>query len=237
MPRFIVKVDYVAALRNAGGGSGPDPSKAAVLAELAGADGICCHLREDRKFIRDRDIYIIRELIKPWFYLQIAPTDDLIERALEVKPKMVTLMPYSSDDNIIKEGANLKDDFDKYADAADSIAGADIEIACFIEPDNENVKNVARAKIGIVEFNCRAYTEARAEEIKDERERLDQAVQFASKLGMSIGCGGGLNYDNIRPLIEIEEINYFNIGHAVISKAQLVGMDRAVRDMAVVFCR
>jgi len=235
MSRLIVKVDCVAALRNSGGGSQPDPSKVAVLAELAGVDGICCHLREDRKFIRDRDIYIIRELIKPQFYLQIAPADDLIERALEVKPKMVTLMPYVTEDSIIKEGVNLNDNFDSYAEAADKLKSNDIDVACFIEPDNEAIKNIARAKISTVEFNCRACTAAKDSEINDEQERLDQAAQFAYKLGMSIGCGGGLNYDNIKPLIEIEEIDSFTIGHALLAKALLVGVDQAVCDMTAVF--
>jgi pyridoxine 5-phosphate synthase len=236
MARLSVKVDYVSALRRVGGGRSPDPAQAAVLAELAGADGISCFLREDRKFIRDRDIYIIKELVRSGFILQIAPVDDLIERALEVKPQMITLMPFVGENNNIKKGADLENRFDSYADAASRFDVAGIDVCCFLDPETDMIKNAAREKIKTVELNTHDYAQAVSKpDITDELDRLEQAAQFAAKLGMTVNCGGWLDYKNIGPLIDSELYDWITVGFSIASKAMLVGYDRAVREMANAF--
>lgn len=236
MARLSVKVDYVSALRRVGGGRSPDPAQAAVLVELAGADQVCCFLREDRRFIRDRDIYIIRELVRSGFILQIAPVDDLIERALEVKPRLVTLMPYVGDKDNIKKGANPENKFDSYADAASRLDAAGIDVSCFINPETDLIKSVARAKIKTVELNCYDYAMAVSKsDIADELDSLEQVAQFASKLGMTVNCGGWLDYKNIGPLIYSEMYDRITVGFSIASRAMLVGYDRAVREMLDIF--
>lgn len=232
MSSLSVKVDYVAAVRNVKKAKEPAPSQAAVLAELAGADGITCHLREDRLYIRDRDFYILKEVVHTGLTLQIAPEEELLDRALEVKPQIVTLMPYSRDESVPDSGIDVANFRDRYSRAAESIIGADIKVCYFIEPDSEAVKDAARVKAHAVELNVHDYIEAKTEEeIKSELTRLEQMAQLADKLGMKAWAGNGLDYRNIRPLAELGVFKRFTVGYAIISKAVMVGMDRAVRDM------
>ncbi|MEW5925250.1 MAG: pyridoxine 5'-phosphate synthase, partial [Candidatus Zixiibacteriota bacterium] len=219
-------------VRNVKKAKEPAPSQAAVLAELAGADSITCHLREDRLYIRDRDFYILKEVVQTGLTLQIAPEEELLERALEVKPEIVTLMPYSRDESVPDTGIDLANYQDRYAKAAESIIGADVKVCYFIEPDSEAVKDAARVKAHAVQFNAHEYIRAKTEEeIKSELTRLEQMAQLADKLGMKVWAGNGLHYKNIRPLAELGVFERFTVGYAIISRAIMVGMDRAVRDM------
>ncbi len=226
MPLISIKVDLVASLRYRKYIKEPDPAHAAVLAELAGADGINCYLREDRQHVRDRDLYILKETVKSKLTLQIAPDSELVERAIEVKPYQVTLMPFLSGTSVIDKG-------DLFASTADDLRAAGICVGYFIKPEIDEVKAAARGKANIVEFDCSDY--ARAEKKADvdaELERLEQAAQLASKLGMAPHCGNGLNYRNIRPLCDLDIFEEFTVGHAIISRAVMVGLDRAVGEMA-----
>nr|MBN2277513.1 pyridoxine 5'-phosphate synthase [candidate division Zixibacteria bacterium] len=232
MPSVSIKVDYAASLRNIRGFKEPDPSHAAVIAEIAGADGICCHLREDRRHIRDRDIYILKEVTRTRFILQIAPISEMIERAIEVKPALVTLMPFCPDEAYIENGIDLEANRDQYAETAEGLMAEDIPVAYFIDPDSSAVKDAARVKAAAVELNTIHYATAKTVENADtELDRLDQMAQLAAKLGMTVRCGNGLNYKNIMPLIELGVFNDFALGHAVISRGLMVGLDRAVREL------
>jgi len=238
MPSVSIKIDYAASLRNLRGIKEPDPSHPAILAEIAGADGISCHLREDRLHIRDRDIYILKEVSKTKFNLQIAPLDDLIERALEVKPSLVTLMPFETEFAYTEKGIDFTTNQDQYTAAAETLQSDGISICCFVDPDSDAVKGVARLKCEAVELNAAYYAGAKAvEESQAELDRLDQMAQLASKLGMAVRCGNSLNYRNIIPLIELDMISEFTIGHAVISRGLMVGMDRAVREIVDIIRR
>jgi len=233
MSMLSIKVDFVAALRSIRKSKEPDPAQVVVLSELAGVDGITCHLRQDRLYIRDRDVYILKEMTKTRLTLQIAPAQDLIERALEVKPWRVTLMPFATDEPIIENGIDPESQADLYSETAGSLKAVGINVCYFIDPENDSVKNAARAKANAVELNALDYVNAKsADETKDELERLEQTAQFAAKLGMNVICGGGLNYKNIRPLVEMEIFDGFTVGYAVTSHAILVGYERAVREMA-----
>jgi len=232
MSFLSVKVDYIAAVRNIGKLKEPAPTQAAVLAELAGADGITCHLREDRLYTRDRDFYILKEIIKGRFTLQIAPDEELLERAVEVKPDMVTLMPFAGDEAMFSKGIDPDKDADRYAEAAASLGETGIKVCYFVDPESEAVKDAARAKTDAVELNLYDYVKAGTDEdIESELNRIEQMAQLARKLGMKVIGANRLNYRNIRPLVELGVFDGFTVGYAVISRAMMVGIDRAVRDM------
>lgn len=226
MPLISIKVDLVASLRYRTYIKEPDPAHAAVLAELAGADGINCYLREDRQHIRDRDFYILKETVKSKLTVQIAPDSELIERAVEVKPYMVTLMPFLSGTSVLDKG-------DLFASTAETLREAGINVGYFISPEVDSVKAAARGKAVFVELDGSDYARAEKKtDIEIELDRLEQTAQLASKLGMAPHCGNGLNYRNIRPLCDLDIFEEFTVGHAVISRALMVGFDRAVREMA-----
>lgn len=233
MASLSVKVDYVAALRDNRHPRTPDPSHAAVLAELAGSDGVTCHLREDRIGIRDRDIYILKEIVRTKFTLQIAPVDELMERALEVKPWMVTLMPLDMKDLSATSGIDLEGKADVYSQAAMSLKKAGLNVCYFVNPEADLIKAAARVKVGVVELNVTHYVTAKSlAEAESELERLEQMANLARKLGMSVYCSGGLNYKNIRPVVDLDVFDEFTVGHAIISRSLMVGLERAVREMA-----
>ncbi len=235
MPLVSIKLDTVASLREIRHQKEPDPAQAAVLAELAGADGISCLLREDRKHIRDRDLYLLKEMVKTKLTLQIEPVEDLIERALEVKPWMVTLMPFSNEDTAVQIGIDFENNRDLYTDTSATLKGSGINVCYFIEPEIDAVKNAARAKIDAVELNTFRYITADTLEIAEtELDRIEQMSQLASKLGLSVNCGNGLNYKNIRPLLDLGTIEEFTIGYSVVCRSVLVGMERAVKEMVKV---
>lgn len=226
MALISIKVDLVASLRYRNYIKEPDPAHAAVLAELAGADGINCYLREDRQHIRDRDFYILKETVKSKLTVQIAPDSELIERAIEVKPYLVTLMPFLS-------GTSVIDKADLFASSAETLRNAGINIGYFISPEVEAIKAAARSKADVVELDGSDYAQAESKGDKEsELDRLEQMALLASKLGMAPHCGCGLNYRNIRPLCNLDIFEEFTVGHAVISRAVMVGLDRAVREMA-----
>jgi pyridoxine 5-phosphate synthase len=226
------KVDYIAALREMRRLKEPDPAQSAVLAEIAGADGITCHLREDRKHIRDRDLYLLKEMVKSKLTLQIAPADDLVERTLEVKPWMVTLMPYSGEEMMISSGIDIEKNRDLYSEAAAALKGNGINVGYFINPEIDAVKNAARAKVDAVELNAAKYVGAiTIENAEEELDRLEQMAHLAVKLNMSANCGGGLNYRNIRPLVELGVFEEFTVGYSITCRGLMVGLDRAVREM------
>jgi len=233
MPLISVAVDYVAYLRNIKGGRIPDPSHAAVLAELGGADSICAHLREDRMHIRDRDIYVLKEVVKTRFTVRLAPDRDLIDIALEVRPWMVTLVPFAGDKPFITGGLDFESYRRQYTDASQSLKEAGIKTSFLVEPQSEDIKNAARLKAEAVEINCYDYVNAKTtDERTSEIERIDQMSRLAAKYGMMADCGGGLDYTSVSPLAELESINEMRVGHAVCARGLLAGFAKAVTDMA-----
>jgi len=227
-----VNVDQVASIRALRTGKLPDPVQAAMLAELAGADGIVCHLREDRRAIRDRDVYLLKETVKTRLNLLIPPIDELYQRAIEVKPFLVTLMPFDSEDGVVTSGCDIAENRELYEEFARSLKEAGVAVGYFVDPDADAIKAAARAKADVVDLNATSYVGADTiESAEAELERLEQMAQLVSKLGMAVSCGNGLNYKNIRPLAELDVIDEFSIGHAVISRGLMVGLDRAVREI------
>jgi len=232
MALLSVNLDQVAALREVRRLNEPDPAQAAVLAELAGADGIAVQLRRDRKYIRDRDLYILREVVKTKLAIEMAPTDENIEKSLEVKPWMVTFVADHADSDTAVSGIDFDSAPIDFGDIAVRFKGVEVNVCFFVEPDIEAVKGAARAGAGAIMLNCGGFTEARTlEEAQEELDRIDRAAQAASKADLLIHASRGISYKNVLPLHELNLIHEFVVGHAITTRAVLCGLSQAVGDM------
>lgn len=234
MAELAVNIDHIATIREARGGIEPDPVAGAVIAELAGAVGIVCHLREDRRHVNDRDVRILREVVKTKLDLEMAATPEIIQIALEVLPDLVTIVPERREELTTEGGLDVATRVDFYADLVDRMHDKDIEVSFFIEPDTEQIDAALEAGADIVELHTGIYANARSpQEVRTELERLAAAASYAHQHGLRVTAGHGLNYVNIAPVVRIPEIVEVSIGHAVISRAVFVGLDQAVREMCM----
>ena len=232
MARLSVNVDHVATLREARGGKLPDPVAAAIIAEMAGADGITIHLRGDRRHIKDRDLYILRNVVHTHLNLEMAANPQMLEKALEVVPDMVTLVPERPGEKTTEGGLVLEANYDLLSETIGELQAKEILVSLFINPDIDSVKSSAKLKTDYIELNTTAYTEAEnATKESEELERLGEMAELAEKLGLGINAGHGLNYKNIQRLLEIEQIEEVSIGHALVARAVLVGFYGAVEEM------
>ncbi len=232
MARLGVNIDHVATLRQARGGTEPDPVAAAVLVELAGADGLVVHLREDRRHIQDRDLTRLREIVQTKLDLEIAADESMAKTALTVKPHLVTLVPERRQELTTEGGLDVDSQRDKIQKIVELLHDGGIPVSLFIEPDLAQVKAAHKVAADYVELHTGRYANAkRAKEEQLEVEALSQAAKLAYKLGMGVNAGHGLNYRNVKRLTHIQEIVEFNIGHSIIARAVLVGLERAVREM------
>ncbi len=232
MARLGVNIDHVATLRQARGGIEPDPIAAAVLVELAGADGLVVHLREDRRHIQDRDLTRLREIIQTKLDLEIAADESMAKLALSVKPHLVTLVPERRQELTTEGGLDVDSQRDKIQKIVELLHDGGIPVSLFIEPDLAQVKAAHKVAADYVELHTGRYANAkRAKEEQLEVEALSQAAKLAYKLGMGVNAGHGLNYRNVKRLTHIQEIVEYNIGHSIIARAVLVGLERAVREM------
>ncbi len=231
-PRLGVNVDHVATLRQARRATYPDPVAAAVLAELAGADQITIHLREDRRHIQDRDLQVLRRTVTTRLNLEMAVAQEMVRIAHEVKPDMVTLVPERREELTTEGGLDVVSGRDGVRKAVKTLRDADIEVSLFIDPDLDQVKAAHRAEAQAVELHTGRYCDARlASDRRRELNRILDASKTAAKLGLKVAAGHGLNYRNVLPIAAIPEIEELNIGHAIVAHAVLVGLERAVREM------
>jgi pyridoxine 5-phosphate synthase len=232
LARLGVNIDHVATLRQARGEAEPDPLAAAVLVELAGADGIVVHLREDRRHIQDRDLTLLRDLIQTKLDLEMAADEAMVKIALAVKPHLVTLVPERRQELTTEGGLDVV----ALRDRVDAVVGllhdGGIPVSLFIEPDHNQIKAAHKVSADYVELHTGRYANARRlKEEQAELEAIASAAKLAYKLGMGVNAGHGLNYRNVRRLTQIPEIVEYNIGHSIIARAVLVGLERAVREM------
>lgn len=236
--RLGVNVDHAATLREARRGKIPDPVAAAIAAEMAGADGIVCHLREDRRHIKDKDLFLLKEIVKTHLNLEMAATDEMVSIATEVIPDMVTLVPEKREEITTEGGLDVVANFDWIEEVNNQLRSHNIVISLFIDPDIQQIKAAARCGADYVELHTGLY--ANAEDLNlivDELEKLRSMAMAAEKLGLGVSAGHGLNYHNVRDLMDIEQIEELNIGHAIVSRAIMVGMERAVREMLEIIRR
>jgi pyridoxine 5-phosphate synthase len=230
--RLGVNVDHVATLRQARRTTYPDPVTAAALAELAGAQQITIHLREDRRHIQDRDLRILRETCQTLLNLEMAATAEMVKIAYEYKPDVVTLVPERREELTTEGGLDVGGQREQVAKIIKNLKDGEITVSLFIDPDLDQVRAAHKVDADRIEIHTGRYCEARNErERARELSRIVDAAKAASKLGMSVAAGHGLNYDNVQPIARIQEIDELNIGHAIVGRAVLVGFERAVREM------
>ena len=232
MARLAVNVDHVATIRQARGIDFPDPVFAAGLAEMAGADCIICHLREDRRHINDRDLRLLRETVKTRLNMEMAAVDEMVNIARDVRPDLVTLVPEKREELTTEGGLDVAANPDHYKRVVDSLREKDIRVSFFIDPDPVQIETAHKVGGDIVEIHTGHYSEAKNDSEAEERfKRIVKAVEACSDLDLSISAGHGLNYVNIKRFSVLPRIDEYSIGHVIVAKAVYVGFEKAVREM------
>ncbi|MGH9339918.1 MAG: pyridoxine 5'-phosphate synthase [Acidobacteriota bacterium] len=238
MTKLGVNIDHIATIREARRTFEPDPIAAAVLAELAGAHGITVHLRSDRRHIKDSDVRRLRETVTTRLNVEMAATDEMVGMALDLRPDTVTLVPERENEITTEGGLNIIKQEKEIARAIERLEKAGLEVSLFIDPDLEQIKRGLAIGARTIEINTVAYSEAvpkglheEQEDFKRELQKVAAAAKFAGSQGMRVLAGHGLTYRNVRPISDIVQIVELNIGHNIVSRAALVGMERAVREM------
>jgi pyridoxine 5-phosphate synthase len=231
MATLGVNVDHIATIRQARGGKEPDPVAGATMAEIAGAHGITAHLREDRRHIQDRDIYLLKQIVATRLNLEMAATPEIVKIAIDVLPFMVTLVPERREERTTEGGLLVAGKERDFGAAMESFRNNNILVSLFLDPDIQQVKAAKRLDATHIELHTGYYANAKGQACIDELERLRDAALVARKLGLRVNAGHGLNYYNVAPVAGIEGMEELNIGHSIISRAVLVGMERAVNDM------
>ncbi len=233
--RLGVNIDHVATVRNARRTFEPDPVHAAVIADLAGADQITLHVREDRRHVNERDLRLIKELIHSKVNLEMAITEEMIDLAIRVKPHQATLVPEKRQEITTEGGLDIIGNFERVKEAVRRLKEAGITVNIFIDPEKEQIQKAKEAGADAVELHTGAYAEAFAEnderEVERELERIRKAAKFAKEIGLKVYAGHGLTYKNVKPIAQIEEIEELNIGHSIVANAILLGMKEAVEKM------
>ncbi|NMP29961.1 pyridoxine 5'-phosphate synthase [Thalassotalea sp. M1531] len=227
-----VNVDHIATLRQARGTTYPDPAHAASVAEHAGADGITIHLREDRRHIQDRDVHVMKETLQTRMNLEMAVTDEMIDIACQVKPTFVCLVPEKREELTTEGGLDVAGQLDKVTDAVTKLANEGILVSLFIDADNAQIDAAKATKAPFIEIHTGHYADATNEQAQlTELARLKAGIEYADNIGLKVNAGHGLHYHNVKPVAAIEQIIELNIGHAIIARAAIDGLDKAVRDM------
>ena len=226
-----VNIDHVATLRQARRGRHPDPVHAALTAEIAGADSITLHLREDRRHIQDHDVRSLRGLLQTRMNLELAVTDEMLAIAAEVRPADCCFVPERRQEITTEGGLDVAAQAARVRDATTHLRQAGVRVALFIDPDPRQVEAAAHAGAPVIELHTGAYAQAAGAQAATELERLRAAARLGAGLGLEVHAGHGLNYHNVRPVAALREIVELNIGHALIAHALFVGLSAAVREM------
>lgn len=238
MIRLGVNIDHVATVRQARRGIEPDPVHAAVLAELGGADGITIHLREDRRHIQDRDLFLLKETVKVKLNLEMATNDEIVNIALSVKPDMCTLVPEKREELTTEGGLDVIQNFDKVAKTVELLQRDGIDVSIFIDADKRQIEKALETGAKYIEIHTGHYADA-----KDDKERLKElkkievAAKFANDIGFIVNAGHGLNYKNVIDICRVYPFYELNIGHSIVSRAVLIGMKDAVKEMKEILNR
>ena len=230
--KLTVNIDHIATIREARGEIEPDPVIAAGICELAGAEGIVSHLREDRRHVNDRDVKLLREVVRTKFDLEMAATEEMINIALDVIPDLVTLVPEKREELTTEGGLNLKSNFDKLKEAIEKLHSKDVYVSLFIDPEPSNIDLSVELSADIIEIHTGKYSNSISEsEQINELSKIGSIARMAAEMGLIVTAGHGLNYYNIIPLLNIPEIREVSIGHSIISRAVFTGLHKAVEDM------
>lgn len=229
--RLAVNIDHIATLREARKAHQPEPVAAALIAETAGAQGITVHLRTDRRHIKERDVELLRRAISTKLNVEMAVTADMARVALAIHPDQVTLVPERPQELTTEGGLDVVAQGDAVQDFIRQMHGAGIRVSIFLDPEADQVRAAKAVEADAVEINTGKYAEAREESSRAELARIAEAARLAAEQELEVLAGHGLNYTNVIAIAGIPEIVELNIGHSIVARAALVGMDRAVRDM------
>jgi pyridoxine 5-phosphate synthase len=231
MIRLGVNVDHVATVRQARMIEVPDPVEVALLAERAGADGITVHLREDRRHIQERDVRLLRERARSKVNLEMAVTTAMVAFAESVKPDDACFVPEKREELTTEGGLDVVSHKAKIKEAVERLEGRGIHVSLFIDPEPAQIETAKEVGAQAIEIHTGSYCNASGRERDEELGAIIAAVTLARKLGLEVHGGHGLNYDNVLPIAAIEEIVELNIGHSIIARAVVVGIEQAVREM------
>ncbi len=232
LPTLGVNIDHIATIRQARRTVEPDPVAAAVLAELAGADGITVHLREDRRHIQDRDVRLLRQTVRTHLNLEMAATDEMVAIALDIRPDYVTLVPENRQEVTTEGGLDVAGQKDRMAAIVGQLQEVGIPVSLFIDADADQIRTAAAVRAQFIELHTGTYAEAQDEQSRaKELAVLATGCQQALEAGLRVNAGHGLTYWNVYPVANLDGMEELNIGHTIISRAALVGMERAVREM------
>ncbi|MFV2069167.1 MAG: pyridoxine 5'-phosphate synthase [Pirellulales bacterium] len=231
MPELGVNIDHVATVRQARQTYEPDPIWAAALAELGGADGITIHLREDRRHIVDRDLRVLRETVHVKLNLELACEEGIVSIACETRPDQATLVPERREEVTTEGGLDVTSQPGRIAKVIERLRDAGIYVSLFLDPDHAQLESAAELGSQAVELHTGAYSLAKGADQNAEMVKLVEAGKRVRELGMALHAGHGLNYHNVQAVAAIEGMHELNIGHSIVARAILVGMERAVREM------
>ncbi|HQP54625.1 MAG: pyridoxine 5'-phosphate synthase [Syntrophorhabdus sp.] len=232
MGSLMVNIDHVATLREARGINYPEPVYAAGIAEMAGASGIIVHLREDRRHIKDRDVRLLREVVRTKLNLEMAATPEMVQIATNIKPDMVTLVPEKRQELTTEGGLDVVGQSGKLRKTVESLRSAGIFVSLFIDPSEEQLVASQKIHADMIEIHTGTYSDAVNEKIKEEElKKIARSAMRAKELGLGVNAGHGLHYHNVKEVAAIREIDELSIGHSIIARAVFVGLDRAVRSM------
>lgn len=233
-----VNIDHFATIREARKGPEPDPVAAALLAEIAGADGITVHLRGDRRHIQERDIRLLREVIKTKLNVEMAATTETVKLMTTIKPDTATLVPERREEITTEGGLDVALNAAIFGRSIASLQDAGIAVSLFVDPDLDQIKACQKTGARKVEINTGKFADAKTDEMQElELEKIRNAAQLAKRFGFQVLAGHGLTYQNVHRIVQIEEIVELNIGHNIVARASLVGIEKAVKDMKALLFR
>jgi pyridoxine 5-phosphate synthase len=230
--RLAVNIDHIATIREARKSDEPDPVAAAVICELAGAQGITVHLRGDRRHIQDRDVEVLRRTVSTHLNVEMAATPDMVRVAQTLKPHQVTLVPERRDEVTTEGGLDVALHSSNLEKVVRQLLDANIDVSIFVDPDLDQIRQCQRIRAPKIEINTGKFTDAwRSGSWPAELEKIATAAKAARKMGLMVLAGHGLNYRNIDAIAVVPEIEELNIGHSIVARAALVGLESAVREM------
>jgi pyridoxine 5-phosphate synthase len=227
-----VNIDHVATLRQTRGARYPEPVQAALVAEQAGADGITAHLREDRRHIQDRDIFLLKDMLHTRLNMEMAVTDEMVAIAVKVLPYACCLVPEKREELTTEGGLNVSGNLNRMQWACDTLRGAGIEVSLFIDPDEAQIDAAVKVGAPVVELHTGCYAEAKnRDQQAEELTRIRQAAHYAHSAGLQVNAGPGLHFYNVEAICAISEIVELNIGHSIIAQALFSGLAQTVKDL------
>ena len=231
MTTLGVNIDHIANVRQARKTVEPDPVQFAFLAELGGADSITVHLREDRRHIQDRDVFLLRETIKTKLNLEMAPTEEMLEIAKKLLPDYVTLVPEKREEVTTEGGLDVKRSVKYLKNFIGNLKDSNIEVSAFIDPLSEQIKYSKDIGFDFIELHTGKYAEFTGYDQYEELQKLIEASHEANDLGLIVNAGHGLNFNNVKKIASINNMNELNIGHSIVARALAVGLEKSVREM------